>query len=177
VQYHVKWKGYPESENEWVNWDNMHADEVLNSFHKHHPEAIVHKRTLQMTTKESLPITSMSTNTLTITSASSHAQDLAEAIAQFPAVIPGSPDHSSASPITVFTCTPSPAGTPEQPITVFSHSPSPGAVPWLPLMVPSRDPSPYVTVGWAVLSNMDKWGCLECRLATKGSLSPFKDKG
>jgi hypothetical protein len=144
IQYLVKWKGYPNSDNEWVNWDDMHADEVLEEFKRRQPEAVIHKRTIQTVAKDSSPTTLMSNNTSTIASASSHAQDLAEAVAHFPAVIPGSPDHSSASPITVFTHTPSPAGTPEQPITVFSCSPSPGTVPWLPLTVPSWDPSPYM---------------------------------
>ena len=32
VQYLVKWKGYPSSDNQWVNWDDMHADEALKEF-------------------------------------------------------------------------------------------------------------------------------------------------
>jgi hypothetical protein len=32
IQYLVKWKGYPDSDNEWVNWDDMHADEALEEF-------------------------------------------------------------------------------------------------------------------------------------------------
>ena len=32
VQYLVKWKGYPSSDNQWVNWDDMHAEEVLTEF-------------------------------------------------------------------------------------------------------------------------------------------------
>ena len=44
VQYLVKWKGYPDSDNQWVNWDDMHADEALEVFKKHHPTAITHIR-------------------------------------------------------------------------------------------------------------------------------------
>jgi hypothetical protein len=151
VQYLVKWKGYTDSDNEWVNWDDMHADEALEEFRQQQPQAPTHiKRavdevestTHQMSTDAfcaARPYTDTATTILT-----SHAQDLAEAVARFPTEVPGSPDHSSASPITVFTRTPSPAGTPEQPITISSRSPSPGAVPWLPLTVPSRDPSPYM---------------------------------
>ena len=42
VQYLVKWKGYPESENQWVNWDNLHADEVIADFKKKNPKAVSH---------------------------------------------------------------------------------------------------------------------------------------
>ena len=42
VQYLVKWKGYPESENQWVHWDDLHVDEVIVDFEKKNPEAISH---------------------------------------------------------------------------------------------------------------------------------------
>ena len=42
VQYLVKWKGYPESENQWVDWDDLHADEVIADFKKKHPTAVSH---------------------------------------------------------------------------------------------------------------------------------------
>jgi hypothetical protein len=150
VQYLVKWKGYADSDNEWVNWDDMHADNTLEEFKWRQPRAITHirrtidegkSRTHKMTSDAFCAALPYTDTTTTITS---HAQNLAEAVACFPAAVPGSPDHSSVSPITVFTRTLSPVGTPEQPIPVSSRSPSPGAVPWLPLMVPSCDPSPYM---------------------------------
>ena len=42
VQYLVKWKGYPESDNQWVDWDNLHADEVIVDFKKKNPAAVSH---------------------------------------------------------------------------------------------------------------------------------------
>ena len=42
VQYLVKWKGYPSSDNQWVNWDDMHAEEALAKFRRRRPEAISH---------------------------------------------------------------------------------------------------------------------------------------
>ena len=42
MQYLVKWKGYPESENQWVNWDDLHADEMIADFKKKNPAAALH---------------------------------------------------------------------------------------------------------------------------------------
>ena len=42
VQYLVKWKGYPESENQWVDWDDLHADEMIAEFKKKNLAATSH---------------------------------------------------------------------------------------------------------------------------------------
>ena len=42
VQYLIKWKGYPDSDNQWVNWDDLHAEEVLEDFQKRQPDAPTH---------------------------------------------------------------------------------------------------------------------------------------
>jgi hypothetical protein len=44
VQYLVKWRGYPDSDNQWVNWDDMHMDEALEEFKQRQPQAIMHIR-------------------------------------------------------------------------------------------------------------------------------------
>jgi hypothetical protein len=45
VQYLVKWKGYANSDNEWVDWNDMHMDEALEEFKRRQPQAITHIRT------------------------------------------------------------------------------------------------------------------------------------
>ena len=32
-QYLIKWKGYPASENSWVDKHNLHSDEILAAYH------------------------------------------------------------------------------------------------------------------------------------------------
>ena len=42
MQYLVKWKGYPASENQWVDWDDLHAEEMIADFKKRNPAAASH---------------------------------------------------------------------------------------------------------------------------------------
>jgi hypothetical protein len=56
VQYLVKWKGYPDSDNEWVNWEDIHADEVLKEFRKRNPSSVTHKTTIRTTTSKLSPL-------------------------------------------------------------------------------------------------------------------------
>ena len=42
VQYLVKCKGYPDSDNQWIDWDDLHADEAIADFKKKNPNAISH---------------------------------------------------------------------------------------------------------------------------------------
>jgi hypothetical protein len=44
VQYLVKWKGYADSDNEWVDWNDMHADKALRDFKQQQPRAPTHIR-------------------------------------------------------------------------------------------------------------------------------------
>ena len=56
VQYLIKWKGYPASENQWVDWDDIHADEALVEFRRKNPDAVSHiKRGVIETDKSSNP--------------------------------------------------------------------------------------------------------------------------
>src|SRR5712672_3262046 len=42
VQYLIKWKGYPHSDNTWEPSENVHADELINAYHKRRP--LEHKK-------------------------------------------------------------------------------------------------------------------------------------
>ena len=42
VQYLVKWKGYPDLENQWVDWEDLHANEALADFKRKNPNAASH---------------------------------------------------------------------------------------------------------------------------------------
>ena len=42
VQYLIKWKGYPDSDNQWVDWNDLHAEEALEDFRKRQPHAPTH---------------------------------------------------------------------------------------------------------------------------------------
>jgi hypothetical protein len=56
VQYLVKWKGYPDSDNEWVNWNDIHASEALEEFRQRNPSSIAHKTTVRATISKSSPL-------------------------------------------------------------------------------------------------------------------------
>jgi hypothetical protein len=45
VQYLVKWKGYPDSDNQWVKWQDLNAPELIAEYQKENPAAITHIRT------------------------------------------------------------------------------------------------------------------------------------
>jgi len=47
VQYLVHWKGYPESDDQWIPWSDLNAPELLAEFKRENPDAVVHIKTGQ----------------------------------------------------------------------------------------------------------------------------------
>ena len=44
VQYLVKWVGYPDSDNQWLDAEQLTADDAIKEFKKRHPNTITHIR-------------------------------------------------------------------------------------------------------------------------------------
>ena len=47
VQYLVKWVGYPDSDNQWLDVDQLTADDAIKEFQQRHPKAITHIRRMR----------------------------------------------------------------------------------------------------------------------------------
>ena len=62
IQYFVKWQGYPDSENQWVDWDDLHADEALADFKRRNPDAVSHIKGGTSQETEDNILTPMSSN-------------------------------------------------------------------------------------------------------------------
>ena len=48
VQYLVKWVGYPDSDNQWLDADQLTADEAIQEFKKRRPNATIHIKGTKM---------------------------------------------------------------------------------------------------------------------------------
>src|SRR6202046_1418819 len=57
LQYLVKWKGYPDSENQWVDKNDVFADEAVREFKRSNPASEAHIRTLREPYVLTIPIT------------------------------------------------------------------------------------------------------------------------
>ena len=44
IQYLVKWMGYPDSDNQWLDADQLTADDAIREFKERRPDAITHIR-------------------------------------------------------------------------------------------------------------------------------------
>ena len=58
LQYLVKWKGYPDLDNMWVDKDDVFADDKVRAFKDSNPEARTHLRAMQSTTMPHSPLAS-----------------------------------------------------------------------------------------------------------------------
>ena len=56
VQYLVHWKGYPESDDQWIPWSDLNAPDLVTEFQKDNPDAITHIKTTW--TDEDFPVPS-----------------------------------------------------------------------------------------------------------------------
>src|SRR5882757_2425104 len=64
LQYLIKWKGYPHSDNTWEPVENLHAEALVKAYHRKHPlehksQWKVRARTLSNWTPQSTPSTSL----------------------------------------------------------------------------------------------------------------------
>src|SRR6267378_193978 len=44
VQYLVKWRGYPDSNNQWLKWQDINAPDLITEYQKENPDAVTHIR-------------------------------------------------------------------------------------------------------------------------------------
>jgi hypothetical protein len=49
LQYLVKWKGYPDSDNQWINKEDIFADDAIREFKSSNPDQEIHIRRVNMT--------------------------------------------------------------------------------------------------------------------------------
>ena len=56
LRYLVKWEGFGIEHNSWEPWDNIHAPELIAEFHRRHPTAARHVRTVNL---DSIPLFSV----------------------------------------------------------------------------------------------------------------------
>ena len=58
LQYLVKWKGYPDSDNMWVDKDDVFADDKVREFKGSNPDARTHIRTMRTDEEPHSPLAS-----------------------------------------------------------------------------------------------------------------------
>ena len=62
LQYLVKWKGYPDSDNMWVDKDDVFADDKVRSFKESNPDTRTHLRAIRSTSMPHSPLASSSSS-------------------------------------------------------------------------------------------------------------------
>ena len=65
MQYLVKWKGYPDSENQWVNKDDIFADEAVQEFKQSNSASQTHIRSVRKPYILTIPTTTKSMSSTT----------------------------------------------------------------------------------------------------------------
>ena len=56
LQYLIKWKGFPDSDNEWVSPNHMHAPDLVWAYHKWHPLSTIKALLIDLQTSSPLSI-------------------------------------------------------------------------------------------------------------------------
>src|SRR5712671_2435736 len=113
VQYLIKWKGYPHSDNTWEPSENVHADDLIKAYHKWRP--LEHK-TRQGTKVRIISPWNVSSNPLQLSSSPQ---------------TPGSPTTSATSSSTLVQACPTTASTiPSRPLAPTLLKLSPTTIPW-----------------------------------------------
>jgi hypothetical protein len=145
LQYLVKWEGYPDSDNMWVNKDDVFADDKVREFKALNPAKETHIRSLL--SAKSPQSSAHTLSQLLLRHVTRHMQ---------PKMIFTNPSNSDIIPRS------SPIDIPVRPLTddhgmVLPHTPpshmpprmlgAVGSTPWAPVAALSRDPSPFFPNG------------------------------
>jgi hypothetical protein len=165
LQYLVKWEGYPDAENMWVDKDDVFADDKVREFKASNPDASTHIRGTSFA-KSPHPPTSSLSHLLhqhashymsSVPPSSLSAIALAPLVDRLGMVIPRTPPSPTPPPTLLFgNRVETPASWPPSddmgiethtPTYVSSRSPSPGGSPWEPIMINSRHASPFMPGG------------------------------
>jgi hypothetical protein len=64
LQYLIKWKGYPESDNTWEDATDVHAPNLTKQYHKRHPHQKIKGRLLSLLHSSPFPLHTLSTTIL-----------------------------------------------------------------------------------------------------------------
>ena len=65
LQYLIKWKGYPESDNTWESATDVHAPDLVKQYHKHRPLQKIKGRLLSLLPSSPSPFHTLFTSILT----------------------------------------------------------------------------------------------------------------
>ncbi|KAF8266876.1 hypothetical protein EI94DRAFT_1583236 [Lactarius quietus] len=106
LQYLVKWKGYTDSENQWVTWDVVHAEAEIRKFRNSHPAAETHIKAVRFNPPNTTAFQPLMSHIPLTTNGRTSSGDVN-------------------SPIMILSHSPTPGATPWSSIEVSSRSPSP----------------------------------------------------
>ena len=182
IQYLVKWVGYPDSDNQWLDADQVTADDAIREFKKRHPNAVTHIRRAKtgnpLIDFMSSPTPSTIENVLCSDTSSPHgyslaapltATDLQQVLEWFPdPTQPPDSDNSLAAPKPITS-----GLVPDEPVVVRTTTPSE----LQPYTVDLADYSPMRTSdseirlscapGGPHCAELDQLRCAVCRLFCK----------